>query len=531
MAGPVRTLPHPMDLTLEECIGQVLCFGWSGENPGTVNDHARALVEAFHVGGVVLLGRNVGTPEKTRTMLDELQSLTQIPLLAAIDHEGGMVCRFQEGLHPFPGNMALGAIKDPDERHQLAYRQGRAQGLELRAVGVNWNFAPCLDVNSNPDNPIIGVRSFGEDPRAVAELGTHLMAGLRDAGVVSCVKHFPGHGDTSVDSHLGLPTVHGDWERLWTTELAPFRTAIAAGAPAVMTSHIVFPALDPHRPATVSHRVLVQLLRENLNFDGVVITDCLEMAAVAQTLGTPRAAVLALKAGVDMVLVCHTFETQREVVKAIHAAVASGELPAERLREAAGRVLALKHRYLNGTRLDEPMWLCKEHDELEREIARASITLVRDRGILPLPQGSRVAVASAHAARDVFVEAFRRHGLDALPVPVGLGDGPLIPHDTLACVLTADYTVVLTAPREPWVAEPVDPVHQAEFVRKLHAIGGDRLIVAAIREPYDIRLFPEVGTYLCTYGYRSCSLEALAEVMAGKIRPTGRLPVSIPGLS
>lgn len=517
--------PTVENLTLSERIGQVLCFGWQDAEARTVNAHARALVEEMQVGSVVLLGRNVDSrnPQQIRDTLAELQSLSRIPLFIAIDQEGGTVNRLRAPFHEFPGNMALGATRNPD----YAYRQAQAQARELLALGVNWNFAPVMDVNNNPDNPIIGVRSYSADPQLVAEMGTAAICGYQATGLLACAKHFPGHGDTSVDSHLALPVIPGDRERLDSVELVPFRAAIAAGVGAIMSTHILFPALDAERPATISRAILTGLLREEMGYEGLVITDCLEMKAIADTVGTARGAVEALKAGADVVLIAHTLEVQRAAVHMIREAVQSGELPEERLNEAVSRVLAAKRRFLSAlpTAEGEP-WLDPEHDVLEHEIARASITVVQsapNEGYR-LRRGQTLALVSAHHSLPRLAEEIRRHQEDVIVVQLE----PALPYEqvkeALQKVAVAHQCVIATSPPEPWSHTPIDQTKQAELVKALYLKFGERLVVVALREPYDIRRFPEVDNYLCTYGYRPCSLRALADALFGRFVPAGRLP-------
>jgi beta-N-acetylhexosaminidase len=543
MSPETKPIPDISDLSLDERIGQVLCFGWQGETPEesrTVNAHAREIVEEMRVGSVVLLGRNVGeTPEQTREMVQSLQAIARIPLFIAVDQEGGSVNRFRTPFHEFPGNMALGAIPHGQGNHpltrapeQYALRQAEAQARELRAVGINWNFAPVVDVNNNPDNPIIGVRSYGEEPKLVAKFGAAAVRGYQGMGLLACAKHFPGHGDTAVDSHLALPTLPGDRARLDAVELVPFRAVIEAGVGAIMTTHILFPELDGERPATMSRAILTGLLRGDLDYDGIVITDCLEMDAIGKTIGTPRGAVEALKAGADVALVCHTLEMQRVTVAAIKEAVASGELSEGCVNEAAARVLTAKRKFLSDPpSVEEAPWLDPGHDELEREIARASMTVVRNRGALPLRLGQgKLLLISMHPAVERFGEYVRRHaqdvdvyslGPEAEGQPLEIEDHPYM------------GAVVLTCPREPWSPAPINQDRQAILVRTLQTMFRDDLIfiVAAIREPYDLRRFPNVANYLCTFGYRNCSLEALADALFGEFKASGRLPVTIPGLS
>lgn len=524
----MQRVPIELSLSLEERSGQVLCFGWQGasaEESRSVNAHARELVEQLHVGGVVLLGRNVDSrhPEQIRHTIAELQRLSRIPLFVAIDQEGGMVNRLRAPFHEFPGNMALGATQRPD----LAYRQAKAQARELLSLGVNWNFAPVMDVNNNPDNPIIGVRSYGADPHLVAEMGSAAIRGYQESGLMACAKHFPGHGDTSVDSHLVLPVMGGDRKRLDAVELVPFRAAIAAGVASIMTTHILFPSLDRQRPATVSRAILSGLLREELGYNGLVITDCLEMKAIADTVGTARGAVEALKAGADMVLISHTLDVQREAVAAIREAIEAGELPEQRLNEAVARVLAAKRQFLpSAAPAEGTPWLEPAHDRLEEEIARASITVARaaDANSYRIPPDAKVVVVSAHHSLPVLAEELERYlpNVSAVQLSLQLTDEEV--QRGVQQAASADRCIVATCPPEPWSEVSINTAQQARLVERLHALLGDRLIVVALREPYDMRWFPQVQNYLCTYGYRRCSLRALAEALFGVFEPTGQPP-------
>jgi beta-N-acetylhexosaminidase len=346
-----RPIPNVSGLTLEEKIGQMLCLGWSVPDCLlNINEQARECIRGMKAGGMVVMGRNVSPPVRpappidaagVRRMLDEMQALADIPLLLSTDQEGGRVARF--GSTPFtrmPAALAVGQRGDT----RLGEAAARVTAAELAAVGINWDFAPVADVNSNPDNPVIGDRAFGRTPDVVAEMVTAQVAGYQEGGVLACAKHFPGHGDTALDSHFDLPTLPFGLAAMQQRELIPFRAAITAGVASVMTAHLLFPALDPELPATLSHSILTGLLREQMGFDGIIVTDCLEMKAVANHWGTARAAVLAVKAGADMLLVCHTLARQRETFVALLDAARSGELPAERLNEAVGRILTAKRR-------------------------------------------------------------------------------------------------------------------------------------------------------------------------------------------
>ena len=318
----------------------VLQPGFTGTTaPDWIRHHVAA-----GLGSVALFSRNVTDPQQLAALTAELRAENP-DLLLAIDEEGGDVTRLESGNgSSWPGNLALGAIDDPALTRDVARELGRA----LAECGVNYNWAPSADVNSNPDNPVIGVRSFGADPDLCARHTAAWVEGLQSVGVAACAKHFPGHGDTAVDSHHGLPVVDIDVDLLRSRDLVPFKAAIAAGAKAVMTAHIMVPALDGARPATLS-RPILDLLRRSpaqggLGYQGLIVTDGIEMGAIADTYGTARGTVLAITAGADAICVGGGLADEETVIQlrdALVAAVRSGELPEQRLAEAAGRVREL----------------------------------------------------------------------------------------------------------------------------------------------------------------------------------------------
>ena len=329
-------------MTLHEKIGQMLLFGW-------MNDaQADALVGEFAVGGVILMGRNVGSPVDTQAKIAALQTRARLnnlpPLFVAVDQEGGRVQRLGPPHYPKrPSGREIGETPDP----VMARKAAREIGEELKSLGFNWDFAPVLDVDSSPQNPVIGDRSYGSDPQTVAALGVAAVQGFQtDAGILACGKHFPGHGDTDTDSHFALPTIRRSRAALDRTELIPFRAAIHAGLAAIMTAHILFPAIDPALPATLSPAVLTGLLREELGFDGLIITDDLEMKVVAGHWGAPEAAVLAVLAGADILLCCHQWETQRAIHAALMTALQMGRLTEACLDQSLARIAAAKAYWL-----------------------------------------------------------------------------------------------------------------------------------------------------------------------------------------
>lgn len=326
-------------------ISQMLLFGWQTDAQAT------ALTDEFAAGGVILMGRNIGTPDETKAQIAQMQArareLTLPPLFVAVDQEGGRVQRLGPPLYPArPTAREIGLSNGAESR---ARTEAASLGRELKSLGFNWDFAPVLDVDNNPDNPVIGDRAYSPDPERVAALGAQAVRGLQeDARMLACGKHFPGHGDTDTDSHLALPRIPHDRARLERVEMVPFRAALAAGLGAVMTSHILFPALDPTLPATLSPAILTGLLREQMGFDGLVITDDLEMLGIADHWGAGEAAVLAVEAGADLLLCCHTYDTQREIVAALSEAAASGRLSPARLEASLVRIARAKTRWVTG---------------------------------------------------------------------------------------------------------------------------------------------------------------------------------------
>jgi len=328
--------------SLRSAVGQLLVFGFHGTEP---DRDLLDLIRTSNPGGVILFRRNVSDPEQILRLTEALQKAsTDLPLFVAIDQEGGRVTRLPEPFTRFPANRILGRSVSPQRVRACAEVSAR----ELSAVGINFNLAPVLDVDTNPANPIIGSRSFGPDPRQVATLGLAVLEGFRKQGVLGLVKHFPGHGDTSLDSHLTLPVVDHPRERLERIELAPFRDVIAHphGAEALMTAHVVYPALDPEMPATLSERILTGILRIEMKFRGLVLTDDLEMRAITDRYGAGEASLLALQAGADQILFCHTPSLVPECLEELTKEIERGGLSEKRIRESLQRVLTLKERYL-----------------------------------------------------------------------------------------------------------------------------------------------------------------------------------------
>ena len=331
--------PDPVEealstMTTEEKVGQLLIAGFYGTQAG---EEVRSYIQDLHVGGVILYGRNVESAGQLLELTNGLKALTGdgIPLLISTDQEGGLVERMPPEVHRLPN-----AYDTPDPA-----ALGRALGAECAAFGINTDFAPSLDIWSNPANTVIGRRAFGSDQETVTERGEACLSALQETGTIPVVKHFPGHGDTAEDSHTDLPVVDKTPEALWQDELLPFQAAVQAGTPAVMVGHILVSQIDPERPASLSPAVVTSLLREGLGFDGVVVTDDLTMGAVTQSYGLGEAAVLAVEAGCDLLLVCHEEGSVEEAYTALLEAVDSGRLSQDRLDQSVRRILTLKQDY------------------------------------------------------------------------------------------------------------------------------------------------------------------------------------------
>jgi beta-N-acetylhexosaminidase len=501
-------------MTLEQQIGQLLWFGWQDGRPEPTTElsmHARALLEDFQVGGVILMGRNVREPRQVAGLTTALQAGASTPLFVGIDQEGGEVVRLPLPGLTFPGNMALGALDDPVAANEVAM----ALAEQLGAMGINVNFAPVLDVNNNPANPVIGVRSFGEDPGLVTRLGIATLRGFEQAGIIACAKHFPGHGDTTVDSHLDLPVQPAPRSRLQAVELAPFRAAVAVGAPALMTAHIRFTALDAQWPATLSRAVLTDLLRREMGYTGVIVTDCLEMHGIAHHFGIEEASLAAVMAGADCLLACHTLETQRRIHRALLEAASKGHLPSSRIEASVERILRLKEQYaLPDRRKADPEEAARivgapRYCELEREIAGRAVTVVRDeRGWLPLPVGP-IIVTGAQRVAAALVVALRAAGLRAEALPAG-------------AVRAAEGATVL------WVVAPPERCGvEGRLAAQEWLADGARVVVLAARAPYALAEHQELPCLITAYGQNQACLSAVAAALAGRVSPQGRLPVTL----
>ncbi|TYR81261.1 hypothetical protein FZC66_05200 [Priestia megaterium] len=580
------------EMTLEEKVGQMLMpdfRNWKkqGESKATgftvMNDEVGSIIKKYHLGGVILFAENVVDTEQTVRLVDGLQKSSEdIPLLMTIDQEGGIVTRLQSGAN-LPGNMAIGATRS----EKNAYQTGDIIGKELNALGINVNFAPVFDVNNNPSNPVIGVRSFSSNPELVAKLGVQTMKGLQKQNVAAAAKHFPGHGDTAVDSHYGLPLVNHDKARLHEVELYPFKKAIESGVDMIMTAHVQFPAFDDTTyisqkdgqeimvPATLSCKIMTDLLRDELGYDGVIVTDALNMKAVADNFGQEEAVVMAINAGVDIALMpaqVNSLEMEKNlesVYNTVVEAVKDGEIPMEEIDDSVERIIELKiDRGIyqpESTPLHEKIEDAlktvgnEKHVTAEEKMAKQAVTLLKnEEKVLPLKPKKDQKVLLL-APYDYQIEAMERTIQQLAdkkrikPVQVESVEfyGKTFTEDVKKKIDEADYVITgsYVVKNDPAVNDGVidDTVQDeakwaTDFPRAAMNYAQDKdkkFVLMSLRNPYDVANFEEAKAVLAVYGFkgytdgrfRQPNIPAGMYTIFGVSKPQGKLPVDIPSVT
>ncbi len=506
--------------TLEQKAAQLLIVSYDSSELDQAETAARG-----GVGGIQLEWGSYSL-EKTREATEKLQRAAAAaplgaPLFIAVDYEGGSVYSPTTlGLLELPTNMMLGAADDENDTSILFYLAGK----ELRRAGINMAFGPVLDVNTNPKNPIIGIRSFGSDPLEVARLGGAVISGFRAAGIVPVVKHFPGHGAAEKDSHKTLPVIDLSTVALAATHLVPFRAAIAQGVPAVMTAHILYPALDD-KPATLSSAVIQGLLEGGLGFRGLVVTDSLDMKAITSLMSPPAAAAAALKAGADLLLLGKS--DYREAVREIAGQVRSGEITEARLDDAYRRVTAAKRAAGIFSQSETPSPFDKAYMDITSELSRKAVTLVRGGGLVPLPEGRKVAVIIFSPPRFAgnalsLYRALLQAGYDAKQYYFGIGLRPGELDQLTSAAAGAD---VLVLGSFQWTGE--QNVTQRDAINVL-INSGKPSVLLSLMNPYDISSYPGARAVLALYGMTAQTMRAAGDILTGRLTPSGRLPVEIP---
>ncbi len=558
-------------MTLEEKVGQVFMIWCRAsflnlESPEYLQ--LRDSMQKYHVGSFAMTVHVDGPyllrsePYEAAELLNRLQSDSKLPLLFAADFERGVPMRLM-GATVFPHAMAFGA----DGKLKDAETFGRITAEEARAIGIHWNFFPDADVNSNPANPIINTRSFGEDPKQVGDLVAAYIKGAHEGGMLTTVKHFPGHGDTATDSHLGVASVNVDRAHLESIELPPFRQAIAAGVDSVMVAHVTVPALDPdpNHVATISPVIVTDLLERQLGFQGIVVTDALDMAGLthlfANNIG--RAAVEAFKAGNDLLLIPADFPAS---YNAMMQAVQSGEISRERLDSSVLKILKTKASLgLQEARIVDVKAIATlvgkpENLAFGQQVASDAVTLVRDNGkVLPLKSSPKyqgtakavlpytkqgetlnrvVAVVFSDDVRTESGRAFSRELLARIPdahllyvdprIAAGMSDEVMKAVDQAETVVAAVYVI-------PTAGKIANTIAMADatgaLLQQILDHDADKTVVVAMGNPYVAADFPKIENYLCTFSNASVSEVAAVKALFGEIEIRGRLPVSIPNVA
>ncbi len=525
-------------MTLREKIGQMIVMPLNGEF-GNVNSQKfkemRRQIVDLHVGGFTLFR---GEANSIAVLTNEAQKLAKIPLTFSADYERGLRMQLRTGT-PFTTNMGVAAAGDV----QAAYNQGKIICEEMRAIGANWLFAPVADVNNNPDNPVINIRSFGADPQRVGEFVAAETRGVRDGNCLATLKHFPGHGNTATDSHIGLSTISGTRADLNATEIVPFKTAIDGGVESVMTAHLAVPNVtNDNLPSTLNPKILNDILRKELKFKGIISTDSMEMGAITKAYPNGASAVMAIKAGVDVVLFPPDVDA---AIVAIETAVKQGEITEERLNESIRRLLNAKYkiglfrnRFVDLTAATLMVEKPENVAEANR-VAEKSITLLRnENNFLPISkEAARKTLFVIIAADDDPIEGatFSSEIIKRQPnAKIAKLDFRSNADDYAKVLADAkNYDSIILAPfvkRAAAKGTVALPETQVAFVKKMLDFDRKKVAVVAFGNPYMIRQFPEAKTYAVTYAIEEVAQTAAARVMFGEVPFAGKLPVNIPDL-
>lgn len=507
-------------MNLEDKIGQLLVVGFDGyEAPDYILDW---LAEG-RIGGVILFGRNVKNPSQLAALTQSLHQAAKYPLLISIDQEGGTVARLRQGFTESPGAMAL-AVGGSEERAEAV---AAVLAEEMRAMGINWDYAPVVDLTHDTSNPSVGTRSLGTDPLQVGKLAAAQVRGYQKMGVAACAKHFPGLGNTPTDTHVALAVISGSADYLYEHDLIPFRATVDAGIDSVMICHVKFEALDPDYPSTLSPRVISHMLREEIGFTGLATTDCMEMKAVANHYGAGESAVLAALAGVDMILFSHTRTMQEEAYTALLEAANSGRLPMSRINEALSRIQTFKQQYAITDHPNPDLIRRPENLAVMEKAARAGVVLFQG-SLTPLELSQNIALVEFASPLDS--EAMGSESKTNL--------GGLLRQQ-----LPQVQHVALYPPEYAGAEQAEEAVKNADLLilasRSAHLNPSQRdtanrllqqakqSILLCLRNPYDVVALHGADVVVCTCGDSTPSLQAAIDALLGKFVPEGRLPVEV----
>ncbi|MCP4154349.1 MAG: beta-N-acetylhexosaminidase [bacterium] len=527
-------------LSLKEKIGQLFMVGFKGTE---VPEESRKFIESNNIGSVILFARNVDTLPQVEALTASLHSLAKVPPFIYTDQEGGTVVQFKELAATVISPMGLTATGDPAN----ARLAGRIIGEEMKAVGIDGVLAPTLDVNFEENNPIIGIRSFSDNPDVVINYGSEFAAGLNEKGVVACGKHYPGHGGTIADSHMEIPRVPISPEYFFRNCYSPFLVLAQKGLDAIMTSHVLFPAIS-NSIATFCPRLINGLLRQKAGYNGVIISDCLEMMAVKKNFSPEEIIMNTMNAGLDINIVSHNLAFQEELLETLLFYVKKGKIPEKRIDDSLSRVLKLKKKYCPQKKENFSLFKSKDKDQNktkesaygrnhlkeEQKIADQSITMLRNGlGLIPINPKKKILIIEWEKVKATMSVSSAENKAMLMPTAEKYLDNVDVEILELAMPLPDDmptrlkeYDCIIAA---LYSRSPVIIQLQAEALKEILEIRSD-VVVVSLGNPYDIRHFRFVETYLLSYGFRTVQVEALFKVLTGKLMPIGKIPVHIKSL-
>lgn len=520
-------------MSLREKIGQMIVTGFPSVE---ISEELKEVIEHYKVGNIILFSHNIDDKHQLGELVTELQrwftAHTGIPGFITIDQEGGRVTRMPSDATNIAGAMAIASAGRPEN----AYAAGRITARELKGLGINFNLAPVMDINNNALNPVINVRSYGDCAYTVQQYGIPMMKGLLDGGVMSSLKHFPGHGDTNVDSHIGLPSIDKTLEELEQLELRPFAAAIEQGAQAIMSAHILFPQIEATGlPGTMSHTIITQILKEKLGFKGLVVSDCLEMDAIKRFYGTAQGALGAIKAGIDLIFISHSPSLVKEAVHLIEEAVASGELDEAVIDNAVSKILTYKRQY---AQIEEPNYNivgCDVHREANELMRKETISVAKGELAAITAGDKNVLFVGSHAYRSDLASS-------SVNTEVSFAQ-------YLGEMFGAAYEVIDIDPSEEQINAALKKIQayehivfglfngrenkgQLELVRRALAASGTdqtsrKVTVIALGRPYDLSLIDGEFCAIAAFEYSTDAFKSLVPILNGSWKPTAQITIQL----
>ncbi|MEW6508549.1 MAG: glycoside hydrolase family 3 N-terminal domain-containing protein [Bacteroidota bacterium] len=520
------------ELSLEEKIGQMFMIGFKGEALPT---EVQEFISERNIGFIVIFARNIVSVEQATCLMNQIHSLPKIPPMIFSDQEGGAVCQFAELTSTFSSHMGLAATGNPTFIELAA--EISAQDMDL--IGVDGFIAPTIDVNHEPNNPIIGLRSFSDDTKTVVESGKAFIKGVRNVGLAVMPKHYPGHGGSRLDSHLVLPTLEFSEEYFTENDLLPFKE-IAKITDFMMTAHISVPSIDPTGlPATFSKKFLINILRNKFGFNGVLVSDCLEMDVIKNNYSPEEIITHSIDAGIDVMVLSHSLDLQKELFKVLLEKVQSGEIPEERINLSLKRILAAKEKFgmtanIKQRNVEQALKSVRSKHEIEDYVCRHTIVMLRNKlNKIPLKREQSIGIIEWDKTRSTIqlnepthTSYLEKHAceyfdkVEVVILPLKKPDFSLIKN------FLKSFDNILVA---PFSRTPEVEMLQGDMIREIIKVRNDVIIIAT-GNPYDIRQFQEAKTYLATFGFRDAQIRALFDNLTGKFQPVGKLPVEIKGI-